>query len=264
MPPAKNTADIAAADQAPLRGGLGEKFTASSVSAERPTSTSPSYSSKPFLVTSTSWRPGRHLVAAGGVADRLAVDQQLAPAALLAGDADPAVLHLVHVDHVGGGGAGGDLDVLADGGVARPLQPDGVLARLHVAGVGRAADGPDLPLVQEHVGAGHVGGHLDPAQEVLLGQRDVDLVHLVGARADHPFLRLPALGLDDQLHRLGRQRSLPGRAGEHAVLLVVQVDHRARRLGIDDHQALGLDAREHRLGLGRRPRARRPAGPAAP
>ena len=58
MPPAKNTADIAAADQAPLRGGRGEKFTATSVSAERPTSTSPSYSSKPFLVTSTSWRPG--------------------------------------------------------------------------------------------------------------------------------------------------------------------------------------------------------------
>ena len=42
MPPAKNSADIAAADQAPLRGGLGEKFTATSVSAERPTSTSPS------------------------------------------------------------------------------------------------------------------------------------------------------------------------------------------------------------------------------
>ena len=194
---------------------------------------------------------GRDLVTTGCFARRNAVHQQPGAPALLAGHRDPSVRHLLHLDHVGGGGSGRHLDLLACGHVPVALEPDGVFARFHVAGVGRSAEGADVLAVEKDVGTGHIRRHLDPAEEMLFRQGDVDLVDLVGARADASFLGLPAARLDDQLHRLGRQRALPGRPGENPALLVVQVDQRARRLRVDDHQPLGVDARQPGLGGGR-------------
>ena len=72
--------------------------------------------------------------------------------------------------------------VALDRVVAEALDEDRVLARLQVAGERRPADGADLLAVDEHVGARNVRRDLDPAEVVLLGQRDVDVDQLVGAR----------------------------------------------------------------------------------
>ncbi len=106
---------------------------------------------------------------------------------------------------------------------------------------------------------GDVGGDLDPAEVVLLGQRDVDVDQLVGARADRALLGLPPLRLEDQADRLRLERALPGRLAERARPLVVEVDRRPLRLRVDDHQPLGVDVGQH----GQRRRSRRRAAPAA-
>jgi hypothetical protein len=98
----------------------------------------------------------------------------------------------------------------------------------------------------EEVGAHHVGGDLDPAEVVLLGERDVDVDQLVRARADLPLFGLPPLRLEDQAHRLRFERSVPGGLAERARPLVVEVDRRSLRLRVDDHQPFGVDVGQHR------------------
>src|SRR5947199_2226 len=53
------------------------------------------------------------------------------------------------------------------------LLKDGVLARLQLLRVGRAADGTDVLAVDVEIGADDVGGDLDPPQVVLFRKRDV-------------------------------------------------------------------------------------------
>ena len=103
-----------------------------------------------------------------------------------------------------------------------------------------------------------VGGDLDPAEVVLLGQRDVDVDQLVRARAD----RAAPPPSTPSIPGSGAPASTPespcqGVVAERARPLVIEVDRRPLRLRVDDHQPLGLDVGQH----GRR--RRRAAGVAA-
>ena len=199
--------------------------------------------------------PGTTSVRQGAAQASLPSTISRAPDACAARDVDPAAVALLERPVVLRGRARLDLDGLLERDVALLLDVDRVLAGLEVPREGRAPDGADVLAVDEDLRAHGVRGDLDPAEVVLLGQRDVDVDELVGLGRDRPLLGLEALRLEDEPEGLGLERALPRRLAERAALLVVEVDRRALRLRVDDDEPLREEGGQRgRLERGRRDR----------